>query len=58
MAHLIAMKEYASDAFECNAVLLDVLDDGTSWYRVVDSKGEITASTFVPFAGRGSRANA
>ena len=58
MAHLIAMKEYASDAFECNAVLLDILDDGTSCYRVVNSKGEITAQSFVPFVGRGSRAHA
>jgi hypothetical protein len=58
MARLIAATEYASDAFECNAVLLDVLDDGTSCYRVVDSKGEITATTFVPFAGKGSQVNA
>jgi len=58
MAGLIAQTEYESEAFIANAVLLDVLNDGTSWYRVVNSKGEITASTFVPFAGRGSRANA
>ena len=58
MARLIAAREYASDAFECNAVLLDVLDDGTSCYRVVNSKGEITAQSFVPFVGRGSRAHA
>ncbi len=55
---LIAQTEYDSDAFECNAVLLDILDDGTSCYRVVNSKGEITAQSFVPFVGRGSRAHA
>ena len=55
---LVAQTEYASDAFECNAILLDVLGDGTSCYRAVNSKGEITAITFIPFAGRGSHANA
>ena len=58
MVRLIAATEYASDAFEDNVVMLDVLENGTTRYLILNSKGEETAQSFIPWQGRGSHAHA
>jgi hypothetical protein len=48
MVKLMARTEWESDVYQDNVLMLELLDNGTSCYRVINSKGETTAQSYVP----------
>ena len=48
MVKLMARTKWESDVYQDNVLMLELLDNGTSCYRVINSKGETTAQSYVP----------